>query len=179
MRTPVTLRVSIAVGAALVAASLLMLARVKPEEAVFLQKSVPMAFAEDGDIWTANKMDLVNLTPNTASSDDVDPLVSPDGRKVAFASDRDGDFEIYTVDIFTGELQQITDNAVSDRRPVWSPDGRWISYESPHFSSPTHAGIFFARSEGMNSGIPVMNDVGETNLINNPNSDAYDAVGAR
>ena len=138
-----------------------------------------MAFAQDGDIWIANKMDLVNLTPDTGSSNDVDPLVSPDGRKVAFASDRDGDFEIYTVDMSTGELQRITDNAVGDRRPVWSPDGRWISYQSPHFSSPTHAGIFFARSEGMNSGIPVMNDVGETNLINNPNSDAYDAVGAR
>ena len=162
------------------AASLLMLARVKPEEAVFLQGHVPFAFAEDGDVWIANKRDLVNLTPDTDSSNDVDPLVSPDGRKVAFASDRDGDFEIYTVDMFTGELQRITDNAVSDRRPAWSPDERWISYKAPHFSSPTHAGIFLANSEGMNSKTSVINDAaGGTNLTNNPSRYAHDAVPAR
>jgi TolB protein len=87
-------------------------------------------------------MHLANLTPNTAHSRQVDPAVSPDGRYVAFASDQDGDFEIYTANAFTAETEQVTNNGVVDRNPVWSPDGKWISYQSPHYSSPTHSGYF-------------------------------------
>jgi Tol biopolymer transport system component len=51
-----------------------------------------------------------NLTPDTPAHTDVDPAVSPDGRTVTFASDRDGDFEIYTANLFTGEVQQVADH---------------------------------------------------------------------
>ena len=68
--------------------------------------------------------------------------MSPDGKYVAFASDQDGDFETYTAKEFTTEAEQVTRNRVVDRNPASSPDGKWISYQSPHYSSPTHSGIF-------------------------------------
>jgi dipeptidyl aminopeptidase/acylaminoacyl peptidase len=110
----------------------------------------PQTFEDDGDIWMVRnkKMHLVNLTPDTAVFNDLDPAVSPDAGRIAFASDRDGDFEIYLANISTGLVQRVTDNAVDDRSPVWSPDGQWISYHSPHYSSPTHSGIFSAKVEG-------------------------------
>ena len=107
-----------------------------------------VAFEEEGDIWVVAKMHPANLTPDTASYNNVDPAVSPEGRRIAFASDRDSDFEIYLTRVSTGEVQQVTDNAVDDRSPVWSPDGQSISYHSPHYSSPTHSGIFSAKVEG-------------------------------
>jgi tricorn protease-like protein len=144
------LRVAL-VAMAMLAATLVALAGAKPVEAQFAcfpEGHDPIAFVNEGDIWVASIMHLDNITPNTAHSNDLDPAVSPDGRKVAFASDRDGDFEIYIANVFTGEVQRVTDNATADRNPVWSVDGKWISYHSPHYSSPTHSGIFLAKVEG-------------------------------
>jgi len=53
---------------------------------------------------------------------------SPDSRRVAFASDRDADWEIYVVDIEGGPERRLTNRAGPDRYPVWSPDGRLLAY---------------------------------------------------
>jgi hypothetical protein len=50
--------------------------------------------------------------------------------RIAYASDRDGDFEIYVLDMVTGMLAQLTDNDVADRSPAWSPDGTRVVYVS-------------------------------------------------
>lgn len=62
--------------------------------------------------------------------DEITPALSPDGRRIAFASDRDGDFEIYSLEVATGIWTQITDNAYTDRAPAWSPDGDWLIFSS-------------------------------------------------
>ena len=145
----------VAVAMVTLAALLMAFSEPKPAETAPSEESLPsrhapMAFEDDGDIWMVRnkKMHLVNLTPDTAAYDDVDPAASPDGKEVAFSSDRDGDFEVYLANVSTGEVQRLTDNAVDDRSPVWSPDGQWISYHSPHYSSPTHSGIFSAKAGG-------------------------------
>ena len=58
------------------------------------------------------------------------PVWSPDGGRIAYQSDRDGDYEIYVQDLSTGHVEQITDNTSNDRSPVWSPDGGRIAYQS-------------------------------------------------
>lgn len=47
------------------------------------------------------------------------PAWSPDGSRIAFASNADGDFEIYTMNPAGGELARLTDNDVDDTMPVW------------------------------------------------------------
>ena len=137
----------LAIAAALMAAMMTLLPGAKPAEAAlagFPEGHGPIAFEKNGDIWVASKMHLANLTPNTADSNDVDPAVSPDGRRIAFASDRDGNFEIYTVDVFTGELKRLTDNTVYDYNPGWSLDGKRITYTEP-LLSPEDVRIFSLR----------------------------------
>ena len=58
------------------------------------------------------------------------PRPSPDGRWIAFQSNRDGDFEIYMANRYGGQLRQLTQNTVWDRLPAWSPAGDWIVYSS-------------------------------------------------
>jgi tricorn protease len=148
------LRAALLAMAVLVAVMVAM-AGARPAQAAFPDEAFPaahgpIAFAKGGDIWVASRMHLANLTPNTADSTEVDPVVSPDGRTIAFASDRDGeDFEIYAVNVFTGEVERLTDNAVYDRDPFWSPDGQRISYYQSSHYSPTHSAIFSVKVAGI------------------------------
>ncbi len=56
------------------------------------------------------------------------PAISPDGRSVAFVSDRDGNYNIYVGLLSGGTLIQITHDANFKSRPEWSPDGSTIAY---------------------------------------------------
>ncbi len=78
-------------------------------------------------------LDLTSWTDTQLTADlgeNTYPLASPDGRWIAYQSNRDGDFEIYVSNIVGGQLTQVTNNAVWDRLPAWSPDGEWIIYSS-------------------------------------------------
>ena len=68
--------------------------------------------------------------------DDSSPTWSPDGREIAFVSNRteepDGNSnsDIFLVPAGGGEARQLTTNPGADRSPAWSPDGRWIAHVS-------------------------------------------------
>jgi TolB protein len=71
------------------------------------------------------------LTRITAGEwDDKHPALSPDGLKVAFTSNRNGYWDLYLLDLQTGGQTRLTDSLEYDGSPSWSPDGRWIVYES-------------------------------------------------
>jgi Tol biopolymer transport system component len=55
---------------------------------------------------------------------------SPDGRRIAFVSDRDGNDEVYVVNIDGSGLRNLTRNPERDGHPVWSPDGPTIGFVS-------------------------------------------------
>jgi TolB protein len=62
--------------------------------------------------------------------DDITPALSPDGTRLAFASRRNGYWDIYTLNLQTGETLRLTDTLEYDAAPSWSPDGAWVVYES-------------------------------------------------
>ncbi len=64
------------------------------------------------------------------SWDDLDPAVSPDGTQIAFTSRRSGYWDLYVLDIRTGEIRQLTDTPGFEGHPTWSPDGLWIAFEA-------------------------------------------------
>jgi Tol biopolymer transport system component len=79
-------------------------------------------------VMDADGTNLKNLT-NTSASEWV-PDWSPDGQKIAFSSDRDGDSEIYIMNKDGSNLDQITNNRGYDGRPRWSPDGTKLAFET-------------------------------------------------
>lgn len=57
------------------------------------------------------------------------PRWSPDGKRIAFFSERSGNWEIWTIDINSAELRQITNlGGQNVAWPVWSPDGKYLAY---------------------------------------------------
>jgi len=85
-------------------------------------------FLED---WSGEGFTGLPLTRLTnGSHQDITPDISADGRRIAFASNRNGPWDIFILDLATGEIQQFTDTAAYDANPTWSPDGQWLVYES-------------------------------------------------
>jgi TolB protein len=62
--------------------------------------------------------------------DNAAPSFSPDGTKLVFQSNRDGNWEIYLHDFDTETTVRLTDYEAMDEAPVFSPDGEWIAFTS-------------------------------------------------
>jgi Tol biopolymer transport system component len=73
-----------------------------------------------------------------------DPAWSPDGRAIAFASDRVGVTNIWVQKIDGSEPVRVTTSPDRDSQPDWSPDGRLLTYKS----EASGGGIFVVPIEG-------------------------------
>jgi Tol biopolymer transport system component len=84
------------------------------------------------EVWIANPdgSGLVNLS-NNATADDAHPTWSPDGLKVAFASNRAtvaGHYQIFVVGVDGTGLTNLTPSLMGASKPSWSPDGSRIAF---------------------------------------------------
>jgi len=61
---------------------------------------------------------------------DITPAINPDGTQLAFASDRDGPYDLYVLDIASGVTTRLTQTPEWEASPSWSPDGKWLAYET-------------------------------------------------
>ena len=92
--------------------------------------------AYDAFSWSARlcRMDLRSGERRTVVDSrymQAAPQYSPDGRKVAFQSDRSGNTEVWTCDADGANCQQMTFfEGPRCGAPRWSPDGRWIALDS-------------------------------------------------
>ena len=69
---------------------------------------------------------VTQLTADPAS--DVQPAVSPDGTRIAFASNRGGNWDIWIISVDGGPAVQVTRDPSDDVHPSWSPDGRLLIF---------------------------------------------------
>ena len=89
--------------------------------------------------WTIWKMNVNGSTPGQVSSaagNDTQPSYSPDGQWILFRSDRDGDGEIYVVNVASGVETRLTVDAADDGKPAWNHDGStflWVSNRSGNY----------------------------------------------
>src|SRR6266852_3536473 len=55
---------------------------------------------------------------------------SPDNKKIAFTSDRDGNSEVYVMNADGKNVRRLTNTRATERAAVWSPDGKRIVFSS-------------------------------------------------
>jgi len=103
-----------------------------------------IALTWNGEVYllSADGATFVNLTDNPA--DDASPAWSPDGRKIAFSSDRTGTHHIFLMNADGSGITQLT-NGEFETDPEWSGDGEKIAFSA---RSMGHRHIFVTDIDG-------------------------------
>jgi Tol biopolymer transport system component len=70
--------------------------------------------------------DPLQLTGSEGEEDD--PAWSPDGKLIAFASDREGSFAIWLMSADGSGARRLTNSTATEHDPTWSPDGRFVAF---------------------------------------------------
>ncbi|MGC1379214.1 MAG: hypothetical protein WA821_23490 [Anaerolineales bacterium] len=107
--------------------------------------------------YSPGKLPMTRLT--NGLWDDVSPRLSPDGTKIVFASNRNDYWDLYLLDLTSGQAARLTDTPAYDGNPSWSPDGQWVVYET-YVKDNLEVGILST----VNAGQPIV-------LSNNPAAD--------
>ncbi len=102
---------------------------------------------------------------------DTEPVFSPDGMRIAFASDRSGNLDIYSMKLDGSELRQLTNNSDNENEPAWSHAGNKLSYTRILFGGV--AGAIGAKKD-----VYIMNAATGSNkqLIAGNDAEEHDAV---
>lgn len=87
------------------------------------------------------------ITNGPGNALNVEPAVSPDGKKIAFSSDRSGKPMIYTMDVDGSNINRITFAGVFNSSPAWSPDGKKIAFAG---QADGNFDVFIMDVNGMN-----------------------------
>ena len=89
-----------------------------------------IAFVSGGDIWTVPLAGGEARLLVSHAANESRPVYAPDGRRLAFTSNRTGGGDIYVLNFDTGELRRVTFDDSNDQLDAWSRDGRWLYFSS-------------------------------------------------
>lgn len=100
-----------------------------------------IAFTYKGDLYKVgvNGGQAVQLT--TQGSYETAPVWSPDGRQLAFASDRKGNFDVFVMPSTGGTPRQLTYNSASETPLCFSADGKYVFFDA-QIQDPAQSGMF-------------------------------------
>ena len=89
--------------------------------------------------------ELQNPTKGNSSKQNYLPAWSPDGTKLAFTSNRDGNAEIYVMNRDGSGVQRLTNHPMIDVTPTWSPTGTQLAFTSDRTGTPQ---IYIVNADG-------------------------------
>lgn len=81
-----------------------------------------IVFVYAGDIWVVGKAGGVAQRLSTPTGEEQFPRFSPDGSRIAFQANCDGNVDIYVVPTLGGQVERLTHHPMPDRMLDWYPD---------------------------------------------------------
>ncbi len=107
-----------------------------------------IVFAYAGDLWSVPRQggDAVRLT--SGSGNKTDPAFSPDGTRLAFTGEYDGNVDVFVVPAGGGVPKRLTWHPAPDRVLGWTPDGKRVIFSSPRTAYSRFAEMFTVPADG-------------------------------
>src|SRR5436190_3313335 len=87
-----------------------------------------VAFSYLGDVWVVEAIGGVARPVTMHTAHDVYPAFSPDGRSIAFSSNRHGSYDVFVVSAQGGKPKRLTSDSAQDVVCGWSPDGKQVLF---------------------------------------------------
>jgi len=107
-----------------------------------------IAFISGGDIWAVPAAGGEARLLLSHPANEARPLYSPDGKRLAFTSNRTGGGDIYILTFATGEVTRLTFDDGSEQLDGWSRDGEWIYFSSTSHDIAGMNDVFRVRATG-------------------------------
>lgn len=100
-----------------------------------------IVFCYKGDIYKVPAKGGTATQLTTQDSYESTPLWSPDGKQIAFASDRYGNFDVFVMPASGGNAQRLTTNSAGELPSAFTPDGKYILF-SASIQDPATSALF-------------------------------------
>jgi len=106
-----------------------------------------ITFSYGGDIWVVEKSGGVAHKLSSPDGEESWPKFSPDGSRIAFSGNYDGNTDVYVVPSLGGVSERITWHGMNDRVLDWHPDGEQVLFGSSRKSGRQRYGQFYLIAE--------------------------------
>ena len=100
-----------------------------------------IVFCYKGDIYKVPAQGGTAVQLTTQTSYEASPVWSPDGKQIAFASDRNGNFDIFIMPADGGAARRLTYHSASEIPSAFTPDGKYVFF-SASIQDPASSALF-------------------------------------
>ncbi len=125
-----------------------------------------IVFSSEGDLWRVPVGGGLATRLTTDPGVEWHPRISPDGKRVAFAAQYDGNVDVYVMPMDGGAPTRLTWHPYADLPTGWTPDGKYVLHQSARQHPETNRMTFMVPAEG---GVPSLLPIG---------SSSYTRIGA-
>ncbi|MDT8341169.1 MAG: PDZ domain-containing protein [Longimicrobiales bacterium] len=102
-----------------------------------------ITFVYAGDVWVAPREGGTAVRLSSPAGEESFPRFSPDGSRIAYSGNYDGNLDVYVVPTLGGEPTRVTWHPIPDRMIDWDPDGESLLYASSRESGKQRWNQFY------------------------------------